>query len=151
MEIFNCISSLITAIATVALAVFAFQARNSFLKQELYNFGWNFIQEFQIFKEWFLSNKKLLDEELTLQETKLAEECDNRFAVIRKSFLRLRIMTDEKYFKKTKEQIDKLDNICFQYYSKEINDDSNNLRDNICLELVKNNVVITEFFRFCTF
>lgn len=148
IDVINAISIFITALATVALAIFAFQARNSFLKQELYNFAWNFLQEYQNFREWFLQNKKLLDAELDTESTELAQICYNKFNEVYKSFLRLEIMTDEKNFKKVKEQIRKIHRVNIEYYAKEKTEEANNLRSSIAMELIQNNVSVTDLLDF---
>lgn len=148
MEVINTISAIITAIATIALAAFAFQARDSFLKQELYNFGWNFLQEYQNYREWLLHNKKFLDEELNTEETDIALDNYNRFSNVEKSFLRLEIMTNEKFFRKTKEQMRKVHQLNIQYYAKDKNDEANEIRKNIGMELIQNNVAISDFIEF---
>lgn len=148
MDITNMICAIVTAVATVALAIFAFQARDSFLKQELYNFGWNFLQEYQNYREWLLQNKKSLDEELNTEDTSLSLDNYNRFNNVEKSFLRLNIMTDEKFFQKTKEQMRKISSLNIQYYAKDTKEEANHLRKDITMELIQNNVAISDFLDF---
>lgn len=148
MEIFLSICSFLTALGTIALAFFAFQAKDSFLNQELYNFGWNFLQEYQSYKEWFLLNLKSLNKELDTEYTDIALEGYNKFQNIERYFLRLNFMTDESFFKKTKKQIDMMDKVLMQYYSKDNSENAKKLRDNIVSDLIKNNVAIEDFLEF---
>lgn len=146
--IITLICTLLTTIATVALSVFAFQARDSFLKQELYNFGWNFLQDYQNYIEWLLENKVKLDKELTSENTSLASINYNKFNKVERAFLRLEIMTEEKIFSRTREQINKIHKLNLQYYSKDNSNEAQQIRNTICSDLLQINVAIPDFLDF---
>lgn len=62
------ISTTILMLATVFLAVAAWQAKKSFLQESLYNDSWELYKKLNDLKLWIFNNRINLDEELLIKE-----------------------------------------------------------------------------------
>lgn len=62
------ISTTILMMATVFLAIAAWQAKKSFLQESLYNDSWELYKKINDLKVWIFNNKKQLDDELLTKE-----------------------------------------------------------------------------------
>lgn len=62
------ISTTFLMMATLFLAVAAWQAKKSFLKESLYNDSWELYKKWSDLKIWLLSNRAQLDNELLTKE-----------------------------------------------------------------------------------
>lgn len=62
------ISTTILMMATVFLAIAAWQAKKSFLQESLYNDSWELYKKINDLKIWIFNNRKQLDDELLTKE-----------------------------------------------------------------------------------
>lgn len=62
------ISTTILMMATVFLAIAAWQAKKSFLQESLYNDSWELYKNLNDLKIWIFNNKRNLDDELLTKE-----------------------------------------------------------------------------------
>lgn len=62
------ISTTILTIATVFLAIAAWEAKKSFLRESLYNDSWELYKKWNDLKTWLFSNRTQLDNELLTKE-----------------------------------------------------------------------------------
>lgn len=145
MEICNMICSIVTALATIALAIFAFQARNSYLRQELHSFAWDFLDNYRDLRAWVLCNIDKFDLQKNEYDEDLDKEFWNRLNIVEKIFLKIDIVVSKKFFAKTKMQLKLCHKIWLNYSTQKDKDKFN--KQNIQAELL-NHVETEEFVEF---
>lgn len=90
------ISTTILMMATVFLAVAAWQAKKSFLQESLYNDSWELYSKLNNLKMWVFSNRTQLDNELLTKESTYCDVFREKLDSINFLYLRVRHLYEDK-------------------------------------------------------
>lgn len=90
------ISTTILMLATVFIAVAAWQAKKGFLEESLYNDSWELYKKWNDLKIWVFSNRTKLDEELITEEKIYSDIFKEKLDIINFLYARVKSFYGEK-------------------------------------------------------
>lgn len=90
------ISTTILMIATVFLAVAAWQAKKSFLQESLYNDSWELYKKLNDLKIWIFNNRISLDDEVLIKEKVYCDIFKEKIDSILFLYIRVKYLYEDK-------------------------------------------------------
>lgn len=90
------ISTTILMMATVFLAIAAWQAKKSFLQESLYNDSWELYKKINDLKVWIFNNRKQLDDELLTKEKMYCDIFKEKIDSITFLYIRVKYLYSDK-------------------------------------------------------
>lgn len=90
------ISTTVLMLATVFLAVAAWQAKSSFLQENLYADSWELYKKWNDLKIWIFNNKIQLDDELMTKEKTYCDMFKEKLDFINFLYIKVKYLYDDK-------------------------------------------------------
>lgn len=112
------ISTTILMLATVSLAIAAWQAKKSFLQESLYNDSWELYKKWNDLKIWLFSNRAKLDEELLTTEKVYSDILKEKLDTINFLYIRVKYLYEYK-LEKMGNLLNELDSVWLTYATKQ--------------------------------
>lgn len=139
------ISTTILMLATVFLAVAAWQAKKSFLQENLYNDSWELYKKLNDLKLWMFGNRKKLDEELLTSEKLYCDMFKERLDSIGFLYVRVRYFYQDK-LEKLGLLLSDLDSVWLIYATKQSSIDVDKYRFKILQKLNNDDEVSSQLY-----
>lgn len=112
------ISTTLLMMATVFLALAAWQAKNSFLQENLYNDSWELYKKWNDLKIWIFSHKIQLEEELLTKEKIYCDIFKEKLDFITFLHIKVKHLYDDK-LEKMRLLLTDLDSVWLSYATKQ--------------------------------
>lgn len=112
------ISTTLLMMATVFLALAAWQAKNSFLRENLYNDSWELYKKWNDLKIWIFSHKIQLEEELLTKEKIYCDIFKEKLDFITFLHIKVKHLYDDK-LEKMRLLLTDLDSVWLSYATKQ--------------------------------
>lgn len=112
------ISTMILMIATVFLAIAAWQAKKSFLQESLYNDSWELYKKWNDLKIWVFSNRTQLDSELLSKDKTYSDLFKEKLDTINFLYIRVKYLYGDK-LEKMSRLLNDLDSVWLTYATKQ--------------------------------
>lgn len=90
------IATTILMLATVFLAIAAWQAKKSFLQENLYNDSWELYKKWNDLKIWIFNNERQLDKELITKEKAYCDIFKEKLDFINFLYIKVKYLYDDK-------------------------------------------------------
>lgn len=90
------IATTILMLATVFLAIAAWQAKKSFLQENLYNDSWELYKKWNDLKIWIFNNERQLDNELITKEKTYCDIFKEKLDFINFLYIKVKYLYDDK-------------------------------------------------------
>lgn len=109
---------MILMMATVFLAIAAWQAKKSFLQESLYNDSWELYKKLNDLKIWVFSNRVHLDNELLTKEKTYCDIFRDKLDSVKFLYIRVKHLYEDK-LEKMGQMLNDLDSVWLAYATKQ--------------------------------
>lgn len=133
------ISTTILMMATVFLAIAAWQAKKSFLEESLYNDSWELYKKWNDLKIWVFSNRTQLDNELITKEKIYSDIFREKLDSINFLYLRINHLYEDK-LEEMGMLLSDLDSVWLTYATKQNSKDIDKYKSKILQRLTGDDV-----------
>lgn len=133
------ISTTFLMIATVFLAVAAWQAKSGFLQESLYNDSWELYKKWNDLRMWVFSNREQLDNELLTKEKVYSDIFREKLDAINFLHLRIRCLYKDK-LEKMELLLSDLDSVWLTYATKQNSKDIDKYKTKILQKLTDEDI-----------
>lgn len=139
------ISTTILMMATVFLAVAAWQAKKSFLQESLYNDSWELYSKLNNLKMWVFSNRTQLDNELLTKEGSFCDAFREKLDSINFLYLKVRHLYEDK-LKNLGLLLSDLDSVWLTYATKQNSTDIEKYKFKILQKLTGDDDISSQLY-----
>lgn len=138
-------STTILMLATVFLAIAAWQAKKSFLQESLYNDSWELYKKWNDLRIWLFSNRTKLDDELQTKEKVYSDIFREKLDAINFLYIRVKHLHEDK-LDRMGPLLNDLESVWLTYVTKQNSKEIDKYKSEILQHLINDDYLSSQLY-----